>query len=797
MLAARGGAVHGYAHGGFVPRTRFADGGPEDTPAADLPSENANEAIANGLPPGVSGAEAFGKKEPSLEQNQRPDRQEIIRTALPVIEKIESGGKNIGNSASSAFGPFQFTKDTFAGVAARHPEAGFTANDHKNPDAQRALAPYHANDLLDSFEKSGIDPSHQALRLGWAFGESGGPAFMKNALANPNAPGTSFASRAAIQANPSWFFNKDGPNGSYGSPKTSSETMNTVLGPFAKGSSGLGAMSYAPSSAPAPAMQAINSIMSGGKDAASGIGDAASGLGNFFTENKSWILPILAGLGSAGEASGKGYGKGSSIFAGLGGFANSYGNMAYQQSQITKNNMDLFNQNVMHTRENGKDVFTDRFGNNLSQDQVSQIWRQITGTNPALKGIAGTPAPIVPANATKEQIESAKGAPVIGQTGQPQPSAAPTTISQQPQTSATPAPTQPEIAKSNDSPGAIEPITEAQKIRDSVLQDPRWDSDMYKNDMSNNPKLLFQKYNEFQQKAAQQLQLAQENAKISNTSNPAAVNLARNSEAQAAQYKSQADDALKQGNLLMDKYSNGKLTALDKTIADRQGQASKYDDTLRDANADANREKIIQMQLSDVLGKQQFGPGTELWKNLEKYYGAVPGVKNMLNYITDNGYNDWSNASDDVKKKVQNWIIQGVAATGTQRAPAATMQHLEQTIPDVNMSTGAAYDVISNRRALSLMNQDMAKDWAEVERVRTVPNVQAWERAWLADQSHSIDNYLHTAKMQMPTFKGMTDEDIRRYGLKINDANEVKQLPSGSKFLITSGPSKGKIGQAP
>ena len=203
------------------------------------------------------------------------------------------------------------------------------------------------------------------------------------------------------------------------------------------------------------------------------------------------------------------------------------------------------------------------------------------------------------------------------------------------------------------------------------------------------------------------------------------------------------------------------------------------------------------MQLSDVLGKQQFGPGTELWKNLETYYGAVPGVKNMLNYITDNGYNDWSNASDDVKKKVQNWIIQGVASTGTQRAPAASMQHLEQTIPDVNMNTGAAYDVVSNRRALSLMNQDMAKDWAEVERVRTVPNVQAWERAWLADQSHSIDNYLHTAKMQMPAFKGMTDEDIRRYGLKINDANEVKQLPSGAKFLITSGPSKGKIGQAP
>jgi hypothetical protein len=277
-----------FNEGGLVPRQAHKDGEraiPDYSEEADLPSAGAQEA---GL------------------VVERPDREKIVRTFLPINEQMESGGKNIGNPASSAFGPYQFTSDTFATVAARHPEVGYTAADHKNPDAQRALAPYHAHDLLNSFQKSGIDPSHQALRMGWAFGESGGPAFMKAALANPDAQGTSLTTPGVVKANPTWFFHKDGPNGTFGTPKTASETMNTVLGKFGSGTR----------EAPVPP-----GLVGAGVDRSAAPAEGKKGLGETLT-SEGFVVPALGFLGSmlASNRPNLGGALGEGILGGVGAY---------------------------------------------------------------------------------------------------------------------------------------------------------------------------------------------------------------------------------------------------------------------------------------------------------------------------------------------------------------------------------------------------------------------------------------------------------------------------------------------
>jgi hypothetical protein len=327
-----------FAYGGLVPRQAHADGDrviprviPDYSEEADLPSAGAQEA---GL------------------VVERPDREKVIRTFLPINEQMESGGNpNAKNSASSASGLFQFTKPTWAGLVAKYPDRGWTEADIMNPQAQREMAPLHANDLLNSFQKSGIDPSHQALRMGWAFGEAGGPAFMKNALANPDAPGTSFASRAAVQANPTWFFNKDG------SAKTASETMNTVLGKFGSGTR----------EAPVPP-----GLVGAGIDRSAAPAEGKKGLGETLT-SEGFLVPALGFLGSmlASNRPNLGGALGEGILGGVG---------AYQQQrkmlpEVAKTEAEATQQNVaaINALSSGLKRYNALNGTNLTLQQFAKL----------------------------------------------------------------------------------------------------------------------------------------------------------------------------------------------------------------------------------------------------------------------------------------------------------------------------------------------------------------------------------------------------------------------------------------
>jgi hypothetical protein len=334
IFAKDGGRIeHAYAYGGLIPRQGYATRGATDVPAdyspeADLPSPNAQEA---GL------------------VVERPDREKIIRSFLPINEQMESGGDpNARSKVSTASGLYQFTQPTWNDLVAKYPERGWTSKDIMNPQAQREMAPLHANDLLGSFERSGIDPSHQALRLGWAFGESGGPAFMKSALANPDAVGASLASPSAVKANPSWFFNRDG------SAKTASETMNAVLGKFGAGGG---------ESAPRPPAD-VGRAPSGG--------EGKKSLGDVVT-SEGFIVPALGFLGSmlASDKRNLGQALGEGIMGGVG----AYQAQRKMLPEVAKTEAEATQQNVaaLNALSSGLKQYNAMNGTNLTLQQFAKL----------------------------------------------------------------------------------------------------------------------------------------------------------------------------------------------------------------------------------------------------------------------------------------------------------------------------------------------------------------------------------------------------------------------------------------
>jgi len=755
-FAARGGAIHGYADGGLVGRKGYAtpntgavdgdistadigDGSNAPTTQPDHDREMAIRTMAAEMS-GKSWPEAVGIGSVINNRRQSGDYGDSYESVVKSKGQFEpwmlpASDSNHPMNISPNDPRYQIAAAALPIVEQGYDVTGGAQNFYA-PDAQQKLGRN-----MPSWDKG---PS---LMLGPTKFVGGVP---ENRMDAPDAP----------------------------------ENIVSLIGKPSSGS----AMSYAPvQNMASGASDAINSIMSGGKDAASGISDAASGVGDWFTQNKSWILPILSGLGAAGQASGQGMGRGSSLLSGLGGFATQYGNMAYQQSQINKNNIDLFNQNVIMTRdENGAIKATDKLGRPLSQQQVQQLWSQATGNNPALRTIGSPTPPVVPANATQEQIAATNpqqketsaeaGAqtaalkteqPAIG--GQPKP-LSPT--DQAAQTAFEPA------------PGALNLNSELSKLRQVALTQTQWPSDP-----NQNPNALLQQANSAQQEAARWEKVSGNNANYNKE-------YAATAHQQALDWQKKGMDYTEQANKLLEPIISGNKDFLAKRADSLNTSAMGFDKETSEGSLNSQRDMQMQDQLAEVLKNHKFGPGTELWQEINKYKNVVPGLDTVVNYFSNGSNQEWASASQDAQKKAETMLVQAVSAMGLQRAPASSAQHLSKIVPGIEVEPGAAYDIITNQRAYDMQQLDMNKAWREARTLHDkngyIPNADMWKQNWV--ENNPIENYKHSAHLAVPTPTGMTPDEVKEYGPKISDPSEIQKMRPGTQFMFASGPNQGRVG---
>lgn len=123
---------------------------------------------------------------------------------LSTVAEKESNNQNIRqqvNSTGSAFGPFQFTKGTWADQIRRHPELGLTEDDRFNPAAQgRAMVTFTRDNQQALRGILKRDPSPGELLLAHRLGAQGAAQLL---TAPRNTPVAQLLPDAAA-ANPQW-----------------------------------------------------------------------------------------------------------------------------------------------------------------------------------------------------------------------------------------------------------------------------------------------------------------------------------------------------------------------------------------------------------------------------------------------------------------------------------------------------------------------------------------------------------------------------------------------------------------
>jgi hypothetical protein len=145
------------------------------------------------------------------------DYDKIAQGAVAYMMPRESGGNpNARSTTSSASGLYGITDGTYRGIIAANPELG----DPGKNDPRVATA--HMANLARSMHSQGIEPTNENLRMSWFLGQGGGPSFLKQMQADPNAPAYAAVGADQVRANQSIFFKKDG------TPRTTQEVYDVL-----------------------------------------------------------------------------------------------------------------------------------------------------------------------------------------------------------------------------------------------------------------------------------------------------------------------------------------------------------------------------------------------------------------------------------------------------------------------------------------------------------------------------------------------------------------------------------------
>lgn len=120
-----------------------------------------------------------------------------------------SGSNTASPSTSSALGRYQFTDDTWAGVAKNHPELGLTPDGRTDPAQQeRAIRAFTA-DNESVLKRNGVPVNDKTRYLAHFLGAGGAVTLWSTMLDTPDMPAASVFG-AAAKSNPTIFYTKDG-----------------------------------------------------------------------------------------------------------------------------------------------------------------------------------------------------------------------------------------------------------------------------------------------------------------------------------------------------------------------------------------------------------------------------------------------------------------------------------------------------------------------------------------------------------------------------------------------------------
>ena len=161
-----------------------------------------------GSPPPVASQPA---SQPPVGTPQQSAPQVSPSYYASLRQSESSGNPNAQSPTSSAYGPYQFTRQTWNDeIVRRHPELGLTEQDRLNPAAQEKAIPVFTQDRQAALARAGIAPSETNTKIAHFLGDTGAAQFLGALKANPQTPADTVVSQAALAANHNVFYNEDG-----------------------------------------------------------------------------------------------------------------------------------------------------------------------------------------------------------------------------------------------------------------------------------------------------------------------------------------------------------------------------------------------------------------------------------------------------------------------------------------------------------------------------------------------------------------------------------------------------------
>lgn len=166
---------------------------------------------AQSAQPATSDVKITPETHPHFYEAAKPGAKEPTESGsdyFSTVRRRESGGNDLAWNGTAA-GRYQFTPQTWLGVAAAHPELGLRPEDIWSGEKQEIAMRAHTADNARVLQENGLPADPGNLYMMHFLGTGGGPKFLKAMQANPSADAEAMFPLEAKYNSPV-FFEKDG-----------------------------------------------------------------------------------------------------------------------------------------------------------------------------------------------------------------------------------------------------------------------------------------------------------------------------------------------------------------------------------------------------------------------------------------------------------------------------------------------------------------------------------------------------------------------------------------------------------
>jgi hypothetical protein len=191
-----------------------------------------------------------------------------------------------------------------------------------------------------------------------------------------------------------------------------------------------------------------------------------------------------------------------------------------------------------------------------------------------------------------------------------------------------------------------------------------------------------------------------------------------------------------------------------------------------------NEQNLINLLIKANTSGAKFGPSEPVYNEIYKAVSSIPGGQEWIKSNFPDAVT-FANMSALAQKAALTEAVSKIQDAKLQRAPNSSLKFFKDVVPTPNMPDGARYELTAQIYAEYLMNRDIINDWNRAKHSYTSVIPSSWKDEWQAQ--HDPNDYVNKAKMSMPFFSGMTDEEKNVHGPKIDSAKARALLEARQK----------------